>query len=201
MIKAFMDYSGAILALILFSPVFLYVAWKIKKDDGGNIFFKHWRRGENLEPFWMYKFRSMVSNAEEILKEMLKDDKLRREYEVAFKFKEDPRITQTGHFLRKSSLDELPQLFNVLKGEMSLVGPRPLVIEEIELRYGRAAPQIYSVKPGVTGFWQINGRSNVLDYQQRIELELYYIFNWSPWLDIVILFRTIQVLLSAEGAY
>jgi undecaprenyl-phosphate galactose phosphotransferase len=133
---------------------------------------------------------------------MLQNEELRKEFEAAFKFKEDPRITKVGHFLRKYSLDELPQIFNVLKGEMSLVGPRPIVSKEVELYYGElVARQIFRVKPGLTGFWQVSGRNDVTDYQQRIDLDLYYIRNWSPWLDIVILFRTIQVLINAHGAY
>jgi undecaprenyl-phosphate galactose phosphotransferase len=200
-IKSFMDYSGAILALILFSPVFLYVAWKIKKDDGGEVFFRHGRVGQDLASFGVYKFRTMVPDAENVLKEMLKDENLRREYEIAFKFKEDPRITKIGHFLRKSSLDELPQLFNVLKGEMSLIGPRPIVKKEVELYYGeKTARQIMCVKPGITGLWQVSGRNDV-SYEERINLDLYYIHNWSLWLDIVILFRTVHILINADGAY
>jgi undecaprenyl-phosphate galactose phosphotransferase len=200
-IKSFMDYSGAILALILFSPVFLYVAWKIKKDDGGDVFFNRYRTGQNLLPFKMYKFRTMLPGAEDMLKEMLKDENLRQEYEVAYKFKNDPRVTRVGNFLRKSSLDELPQIFNVLRGEMSLVGPRPFLKEELHLRYGNMAAQIYRVKPGLTGLWQVSGRNDIADYQQSREFDLYYIYNWSPWLDIVILLRTIQVLLNRTGAY
>jgi undecaprenyl-phosphate galactose phosphotransferase len=200
-VKSFMDYSGAVLALLLFSPVFLYVAWRIKKDDGGEVFFRHRRIGQDLAPFDVYKFRSMAPDAEKILKEMLKDDNVRREYEIAFKFKDDPRITKIGHFLRRSSLDELPQLFNVLSGEMGLVGPRPIVKREVELYYGeKTARRIMCVKPGMTGLWQVSGRNDI-SYEERIKLDLYYIRNWSPWLDIVILFRTIQVLLNADGAY
>jgi undecaprenyl-phosphate galactose phosphotransferase len=200
-VKNFMDYSGAILALILFSPVFLYVAWKIKRDDGGNIFFENDRVGQNLALFKMHKFRTMVPDAEKMLENLLKDEDLRRDFEVAYKFKDDPRVTKVGRFLRKNSLDELPQLFNVLKGEMSLVGPRPILKEEIGLYYGeKKAREIMRVKPGITGFWQVNGRNDV-NFQERIELNLYYIHNWSPWLDIVILFRTIHVLLNRNGAY
>jgi undecaprenyl-phosphate galactose phosphotransferase len=200
--KSVMDYVGAVLALIVFSPVFLYASWKIKRDDGGNVLFRHNRVGRNLVPFKMHKFRTMVPNAESILEEMLKDDEKRREFEVAFKFKEDPRITRIGKFLRKTSLDEIPQIFNVLKGEMSLIGPRPIVKKEVELYYGEeVARQIFHVKPGLTGFWQVSGRNDVLDYQTRIDLDLYYIHNWSLWLDIVILFRTIQILINADGAY
>ena len=201
LLKGVMDYCGAVVALILFSPLFLFVAWKIKKDDGGEVLFKNDRIGQNLSLFKMCKFRTMVPNAEKILEKLLEDEERRKEFEVAFKFKEDPRITKAGYFLRKTSLDELPQLFNVLRGEMSLVGPRPILKEEIALYYGEdTARQIMHLKPGITGFWQVSGRSDV-DFQQRIELNLYYIRNWSPWLDIVILFRTVQVLLNADGAY
>ena len=201
-LKGCMDYMGAVVALIFFSPLLLYVARRIKKDDGGAVLFGHSRVGWNLSSFKMYKFRTMVPDAEARLQEMLKDEELRKEFEVAFKFKNDPRITRIGHFLRKSSLDELPQLFNVLKGEMSLVGPRPIVNREVELYYGsETAQQIFRVKPGLTGFWQVSGRNDVLDYQQRVDLDLYYIHNWSLWLDIVILFRTVGILLSARGAY
>jgi undecaprenyl-phosphate galactose phosphotransferase len=202
MIKSVMDYLGGLLALIIFSPVFLYVAWKIKRDDGGAVMFKHNRVGHNLLPMKIHKFRTMIPNAEEKLREMLKDETLRAEYEIAFKFKNDPRITKAGCFLRKSSLDELPQILNVLKGEMSLVGPRPIVKKEVELYYGEEiARQIFRVKPGLTGLWQVSGRNDVEDYDQRIELDLYYIRNWSPWLDIVIMLRTVQILLNAAGAY
>jgi undecaprenyl-phosphate galactose phosphotransferase len=202
MLKSVMDYVGALLALIVFSPVFLYAAWKIKRDDGGSVFFQHNRVGGNLAPLKMYKFRTMVPNAESILEEMLKDDEKRREFEIAFKFKDDPRITKVGKFLRKTSLDEIPQIFNVLKGEMSLIGPRPIVKKEVDLYYGEEiARQIFHVKPGLTGFWQVSGRNDVLDYQTRIDLDLYYIYNWSLWLDMVIIMRTIQILLNAHGAY
>jgi len=202
LLKSLMDYVGSLLALVIFSPVFLYVAWRIKRDDGGVVFFKHNRIGRNLIPIKIYKFRTMVPDAEKKLQEMLKDDDLRREYEMAFKFKDDKRITKAGHFLRKSSLDEVPQLFNVLKGQMSLVGPRPIVKKEVELYYGEeVAKQIFRVKPGLTGLWQVSGRNDVDDYQHRVELDMYYIRNWSPWLDLVIMMRTLQVLLNAAGAY
>jgi undecaprenyl-phosphate galactose phosphotransferase len=202
MMKGVMDYVGAVLALIVFSPVFLYAAWKIKRDDGGKVFFQRHCVGHNMTPFNMHKFRTMVPNADEILKEMLKDDEKRREFERVFKFKDDPRITNAGKFLRKMSFDEIPQLFNVLKGEMSLIGPRAVVKREVELYYGeKVARQIFRVKPGITGFWQVNGRSDVQDYQTRVNLDLYYIHNWSLWLDIIILFRTVQILINADGAY
>jgi undecaprenyl-phosphate galactose phosphotransferase len=200
-LKGVMDYAGAALALILISPVFLYASWRIKRDDGGKAFFAQKRVGHNLREFKMYKFRTMVLNAESMLRELLKDDEVRREYEVAFKFKDDPRITGVGKFLRKTSLDEIPQIFNVLKGEMSLIGPRPFVPQEIEPRYGDAAAQIYQVKPGLTGLWQVSGRNNISDFQHSRDLDLYYIYNWSLWLDIVIIIRTIQIVINGHGAY
>ena len=144
MLKVIMDYAGAVVALILFSPVMLWAVWRIKREDGGPILFRHTRMGKDLKPFQLYKFRTMIPNAEARLVEMLKDEKQRKEFEVAFKFKDDPRITEVGRFLRRTSLDELPQLFNVLKGEMSLVGPRPVVEREVELYYGIHAKKIFS---------------------------------------------------------
>jgi undecaprenyl-phosphate galactose phosphotransferase len=200
-IKSVMDYVGAIAALTLFSPFFLYVAWKIKRDDGEAVYYSQTCAGRDLKPFRMHKFRTMVPGAEKILQELLKDDEIRQEYQVAYKLKNDPRVTKVGTFLRKTSLDELPQLFNVLKGEMSLVGPRPIHPRELKLYYKEdTALQLTKVKPGLTGLWQVSGRSDI-DYQQRIELNLYYIRNWSLWLDIVILFRTVEVLLNRKGAY
>ena len=201
-IKNLVDYAGGVMALLLASPLMLYSAWKIKRGDGGNILFRHKRIGRELKEFWLYKFRTMVPNAEEILREMLKDEKLRAEFEEAFKFKNDPRITKIGQFLRRTSMDELPQIFNVLKGEMSLVGPRPIVQREIELYYGyRTARQIFHVKPGMTGFWQVSGRNDVDDYNRRIDYDLYYIHNWSVWLDIMIMLRTVREVFRGTGAY
>jgi undecaprenyl-phosphate galactose phosphotransferase len=200
LIKGVMDYAGGLLALMVFSPAFLYAAWRIKRDDGGAVFFKQERIGRNASVFKMYKFRTMKPNAERMLFEMLKDETVRQEYEVAFKLKNDPRITRIGKFLRKTSLDELPQLFNVLRGEMSLIGPRPFVPEEIEPRYGESAEQVYRVKPGMTGLWQVSGRNDI-NFEDSRDLDLYYIRNWSPWLDIVSVFRTIQALLTSAGAY
>ncbi|MBQ4430932.1 MAG: sugar transferase [Synergistaceae bacterium] len=201
-VKSIIDYVGGFVALCLSSPFMAYAAWKVKREDGGKIFFLHERIGKDLKPFKLFKFRTMVENAEEILREMMKDDNLRREFEEAFKFKDDKRITKIGHMLRRTSLDELPQLFNVLRGEMSLTGPRPIVQKEIELYYGyRTARQIFRVKPGMTGFWQVSGRNDVKDYQQRIDFDLYYIHNWSVWLDIIIMIRTVKAVFKGSGAY
>lgn len=201
-IKAIIDYAGGFIALCLLSPFMIYVAWRVKREDGGRVFFLHKRIGQDLKPFNVYKFRTMVENAEEILQEMLKDENLRREFEEAFKFKDDKRITKIGHVLRRTSLDELPQLFNVLRGKMSLVGPRPIVQKEIDLYYGyNTARQIFRVKPGMTGYWQVSGRNDVEDYQQRIDFDLYYIHNWSVWLDIIIMIRTVNEVINGSGAY
>ena len=201
-IKAIIDYVGGFIALCLLSPFMIYVAWRVKREDGGRVFFLHKRIGQDLKPFNVYKFRTMVENAEEILQEMLKDENLRREFEEAFKFKDDKRITKIGHVLRRTSLDELPQLFNVLRGEMSLVGPRPIVQKEIDLYYGyNTARQIFRIKPGMTGYWQVSGRNDVEDYQQRIDFDLYYIHNWSVWLDIIIMIRTVNEVINGSGAY
>ena len=201
-VKSVVDYVGGLAAFLIASPLMIWATWKIKREDGGSILFRHGRIGQNLRPFKLFKFRTMVENAEEILREMLKDDEKRREFEEAFKFKDDKRITQIGHKLRRTSIDELPQLFNVFRGEMSLVGPRPIVQKEIELYYGyRTARQIFRVKPGMTGFWQVSGRNDVKDYQTRIDFDLYYIHNWSVWLDIIIMIRTVRAVFRGSGAY
>lgn len=200
-IKTILDYTGAVIALILFSPVMFWAAYKIKKEDGGDIFFCHTRIGKDLRPFRMYKFRTMALDAESRLAEMLKDEELRKEFEVSFKFKQDPRITKIGHFLRKTSIDELPQLFNVLKGEMSLVGPRPIVEREIELYYGEEiARRVFSVKPGLTGLWQVSGRNDVSSYHQRIQLDLQYIAGVGVWADAKIILKTIFVIGRGGGS-
>jgi len=198
-VKDVMDRAGALAALVLFSPVFLVLVWKIRQD-GGPAFYGHTRIGKDGKSFKCWKFRSMVMNSQEILKELLeKDPAARTEFEQTFKLKNDPRITKIGHFLRKSSLDEIPQLFNVLRGEMSLVGPRPVV----EAERGYYADKIHyytSVKPGITGLWQISGRSDT-SYDQRVQLDCDYVKDWSLLNDIIIIFKTIHVVLTRKGAY
>ena len=201
-VKTMIDYIGAVIALVISSPVMIWVAWRIWREDGRPIFFRHERMGKNLKPFKVFKFRTMVKNAEEILCEMMKDENLRSEFEESFKFKDDKRVTDIGKFLRKTSLDELPQLFNVLRGEMSLTGPRPVVRKEIELYYGyETAQKIFRVKPGMTGYWQVSGRNDVKDYQQRIDLDIFYIHNWSVWFEISIIMKTPLAVISRKGAY
>jgi len=202
-LKRSFDIVFGLVGLLFFLPLYIIIGLKIKHEDGGPILFKHTRIGKDLQEFKMYKFRTMVPNAEQKLQEMLeKDEKLREEFYKNFKLKDDPRITKIGNFLRKSSLDEFPQFLNVIKGDMSIVGPRPVVKKEVDMYYGKeVAQRVFTVKPGITGMWQANGRSDVEDYDERISLDLYYIRNWSLWLDIVIILKTIKSVLNRSGAY
>ena len=179
----------------------MYIAYRIKKEDPGPVIFKHIRIGKDGKPFPCYKFRSMVVNSKEMLEQYLASDPAaKEEWERDFKLKNDPRITPIGKFLRRTSLDELPQIFNVLKGEMSLVGPRPVVQEELDKYYGEAVKEYCSVRPGITGMWQVNGRSD-LDYTERVLLDKWYVKNRDIKLDIKILWQTIGVVLQKKGAY
>ncbi|AIM16355.1 multidrug MFS transporter [Bacillus sp. X1(2014)] len=199
-VKRFIDITGAILGLILTAPIFLLISiMYLVGESKGPLFFKQQRYGEKGKLFYIYKFRSMVVNADEKLKsnKELYQKYINNNYKL--EPNEDPRITRLGRFLRKTSLDELPQLINVLKGEMSLVGPRPIVEEELR-EYKNKKDIFLSVKPGVTGYWQVSGRSDV-GYPERVELELYYIYNQSFYLDLKILFKTILVILLRKGAY
>ncbi len=201
-IKRIVDIVGSLLGIIILIPLYLKYGIKIKKD-GGPILFPHERIGLNLKKFKMYKFRSMYIDAEEKLEKLLEEDPaLKEEFYTNFKLKDDPRITPVGKFLRKTSLDEFPQFINVLKGDMSLVGPRPVVQKEVEMYYGTdMGKKIFQVKPGITGMWQANGRSDVEDYEERIALDLYYIRNWNLWLDMIIIVKTIKHVLDRKGAY
>lgn len=198
LLKRLFDAVGAA-CLLLLSPLFAYVAYKVRRD-GGNAFFGHARVGQDGRKFKCYKFRSMVVNAQEVLQELLERDPVARaEWEKDFKLKNDPRINPIGHFLRRTSLDELPQLWNVLKGEMSLVGPRPVVEDEL-IRYGQDVVYYLIAKPGMTGLWQVSGRNDV-DYDTRVYFDAWYVKNWSLWTDIAILFKTISVVTGRRGAY
>jgi exopolysaccharide production protein ExoY len=198
--KRLIDIIGALIGIVLTFPVFVLISFLyLFGENKGPVFFKQTRIGENGKEFKIYKFRSMVVNAEEKLKS---NKKLYQKYiENSYKLEpnEDPRITVTGQFLRKTSLDELPQLFNVLKGDMSLVGPRPVVTEELK-EYKNKKADFLSVKPGVTGYWQVSGRSEVM-YPERVDLELFYVYNQSFLLDIKILFKTVAVVFMKKGAY
>ncbi len=200
-IKRFIDLLLTIFGAVLFVPLALVLAACIKLEDGGPVFFSHARIGKGGRRIRVLKFRTMVPNAEEVLKEKLaKDPELAREWAHNHKLKNDPRITKLGKWLRKSSLDELPQVWNVLKGELSFVGPRPIVDAEIE-KYGEAGFELYKrVLPGLTGYWQISGRSNTT-YEQRVNLDSFYIRNWSVWQDIYIIACTPRALLRTGDAY
>lgn len=199
-VKFVFDYALTFVGTICISPILLIIAAWIYYDSPGPVIFKHTRIGKDGKPFPCYKFRSMVMNAKEMLEDLLaKDPTIREEWERDFKLKNDPRITKSGAFLRKTSLDELPQIFNVLKGEMSLVGPRPIIQEELT-RYGEYVGDYLMVKPGITGMWQVSGRSDI-EYAERVQLDTWYVRNWSVWIDVVLLFKTFAVVLLRKGAY
>lgn len=198
--KIVFDFVLTLIGTVVISPILLFIAVWIYKDSPGPVIFKHIRIGKDGREFPCYKFRSMCVDAKEKLAELLKNDpEARAEWEHDFKLKNDPRITKSGAFLRKTSLDELPQIFNVLKGEMSLVGPRPVIKEELE-RYGEYVGDYLMVRPGITGMWQVSGRSDI-DYTERVLLDSWYVRNWSIWIDLVMLFRTFKVVLFRKGAY
>ena len=199
-IKTIFDYVLTITGTIAISPILIVIALWIYKDSPGPVIFKHRRIGKNGKEFNCYKFRSMCVDAKEKLEQLLQTNpEARAEWEKDFKLKNDPRITKSGAFLRKTSLDELPQIFNVLKGEMSLVGPRPIIRDEMA-RYGEYINDYLMVKPGITGMWQVSGRSDI-DYAERVLLDSWYTRNWSVWLDITLLFKTFKVVLLRKGAY
>ncbi|WP_370429469.1 undecaprenyl-phosphate galactose phosphotransferase WbaP [Klebsiella aerogenes] len=198
-LKRLFDIAGSIAIIIVLSPILFYISRKVKKD-GGPAIYGHERIGKDGKSFKCLKFRSMVINSKEVLENLLVNDAAaKQEWDATFKLKNDPRITKIGGFLRRTSLDELPQLFNVLKGEMSLVGPRPIITAELE-RYNDEVDYYLLSKPGMTGLWQVSGRSDV-DYETRVYLDAWYVKNWSMWNDIAILFKTIGVVLKKDGAY
>ena len=198
-LKRLFDIIASIAIIILLSPVLLYISRQVKKD-GGPAIYGHERIGKDGKPFKCLKFRPMVTNSKDVLNELLQNDpEAKREWDTTFKLKNDPRITKIGAVLRRTSLDELPQLFNVLKGEMSLVGPRPIITAELE-RYNEEVDYYLLSKPGMTGLWQVSGRSDV-DYETRVYLDAWYVKNWSMWNDIAILFKTVGVVLKKDGAY
>jgi Undecaprenyl-phosphate galactose phosphotransferase WbaP len=200
LLKRVLDVLLVILAGILAAPLILLLAILIKLSSAGPVFYGQRRCGLAGEPFTAWKFRSMVANANQVLEQYLASDpRLREEWRRSHKLKNDPRITRLGLILRRTSLDELPQLWNVLRGQMSLVGPRPIVAEEIP-RYGDGIGLYKKVRPGLTGLWQVSGRNNV-SYEQRVNFDLYYVRNWSLWLDVYVLARTVKVVLWGDGAF
>ncbi|WP_303813906.1 undecaprenyl-phosphate galactose phosphotransferase WbaP [Selenomonas ruminantium] len=198
--KRIFDLVCTICGGLLILPIIAVVALLVAIDNKGNVIFAHRRIGKDGKEFPCYKFQSMVPNAQEILQDYLaKNPAACKEWEESFKLTNDPRVTKLGGFLRKTSLDELPQLWNVIKGDMSLVGPRPIVKKEIE-RYGEYFREYAMVLPGITGMWQASGRSDTT-YEERVEMDTWYVRNWSVWLDIMYLAKTFTAVIFGKGAY
>jgi Undecaprenyl-phosphate galactose phosphotransferase WbaP len=199
--KRLFDFFGSMFLLIVLSPLFGLIAAGVKIHDGGPIIYRQKRTGRRGEPFFCLKFRTMAPDADQRLERWRRENpSLYEEFLKTFKLIDDPRITRPGKWLRSTSLDELPQLLNVLRGEMSLVGPRPVLERELIEYYGSAAQLYKRVRPGITGLWQIRGRSDT-SYDERVVYDEWYILNWSFWYDVVILLQTIWVLLLRKGAY
>lgn len=198
-VKRLFDILFGILGIIILIPVsFVVLVINFFNKDYAPIIYTHTRIGKDGKEFKLYKFRSMVPNADEVLKELLKKKRYKKEWDKNKKLKNDPRVTKIGRILRKSSLDELPQFINILKGDMSLVGPRPYLPREKE-DMGEYYDDIIKTKPGLTGYWQVSGRSDV-SFKKRLELEQYYSNNYSLLLDIKIIFKTVKVVLGMNGA-
>ena len=197
-VKRVFDVLVVGLALIPCAPIFLIVALLIKIDSRGGVFYKHKRIGKNGKPIYLYKFRSMREGADRELAKLLEDPEIRKEWSENYKIHGDPRVTRVGKILRKTSIDELPQIFNILKGDMSLIGPRPLVEDELR-KYGKNRDKFLSVTPGVTGWWACNGRS-ATSYEDRMALELYYVDHQGLWLDIQTIWKTTWAVLKGHGA-
>ena len=197
-IKRVVDIIGGLVGIILSSPIMLVTAIAIKLDSPGPVLFKQTRVGQNGRLFKCWKFRSMYMDAEERKAELMAQNEM--EGGVMFKMKDDPRVTKVGKVIRKLSIDELPQFFNVFAGTMSLVGTRPPTVDEVE-KYERDQWRRISIKPGITGMWQVSGRSNVKTFEEVVQMDVEYIDNWSIFMDFKILFKTVAVLFEREGAY
>ncbi len=197
-LKRAIDIIGSLIGILVFSPIMLVTAIAIKLDSKGPVIFKQKRAGINGSIFKMYKFRSMCVDAEELKAKLQEQNEVKDG--MMFKIKDDPRITKVGKFIRKTSIDELPQFFNVLFGSMSLVGTRPPTLDEVE-KYERSHWRRMSIKPGITGMWQVSGRSQITDFDKIVELDTEYIDNWSIWLDFKIMIKTVFSLLQRKGAY
>ncbi len=197
MLKRLMDIIVSFVGIVIASPIMIVTAIAIKKESEGPAIFKQVRVGQNGRQFHIYKFRSMYIDAEERKKELMAQNEMQG---LMFKMKDDPRITKVGKFIRKTSIDELPQLFNVLFGSMSLVGTRPPTLDEVE-KYNRGHWRRISIKPGITGMWQVSGRNNITDFDEVVKLDCKYIDNWNLLLDIKIMFKTVAILFTKDGAY
>lgn len=196
LVKRIFDIVMALFAFLILLPVFIIIAILIKSDDGGPIFYKHKRVGKNGKSIYVYKFRSMAVNADEIFSHFTEEQI--KEFEKYYKLENDPRITRIGDFLRKTSLDELPQFLNILKGDMSFVGPRPVVSKELN-KFGDNQDLLLSIRPGLTGWWACSGRSDT-SYEQRVDLEIYYVNNYCAKLDFLCLVKTIGAVIEGKGA-
>jgi undecaprenyl-phosphate galactose phosphotransferase len=200
-IKRLFDFTCASIAFIISLPFLMIIALLIKITSRGSVLYIRNMEGRNGRLFKMYKFRTMYVDAEKRLQNILqKNPTAKLEWENSFKLKNDPRVTSIGRFLRRTSIDELPQIINIILGEMSLVGPRPVVKEEIDKYYGTFKQYYYSVRPGLGGLWQVSGRSDT-DYNFRVQTDVWYVQNWSLWLDIIILFKAIAAVVKKQGAY
>lgn len=200
LLKRIFDIALSFIGIIILLPFFLILGILIKIDSPGPCIYKRWVVGKNRHKFGFYKFRTMCINSDEVLRDLLNSNQeAREEFNKYYKLRDDPRITRLGKFLRKTSLDELPQLFNVLLGQMSLIGPRPITENEVP-RYGNYIYEYFKVRPGISGLWQVSGRSNI-DYQERVQMDTWYVHNWSVWLDMVLLWRTVAVVVKHKGAY
>ncbi len=198
--KRCFDLVATLLGSLLLSPFLLALFLKVAWENKGHVIFAHWRVGRDGKPFPCYKFQTMIPKAQEALEAYLKENpEARKEWEDSFKLTNDPRVTKFGAFLRRTSLDELPQIWNVIRGDMSLVGPRPIVKEEIP-RYGASFREYKLVLPGITGMWQASGRSDTT-YEERVEMDTWYVRNWSIWIDLMYLFKTAKAVLTGKGAY
>ena len=200
--KRLFDITFSLTVLIVFAPIYLLLIALIALSSRGPIFYVQERVGRNYKSFGCIKFRTMVRNADEVLMEMMETSPgLRQEFQSNFKLRRDPRITSIGRFLRITSLDEFPQFLNVLKGDMSVVGPRPVVTEELE-RYGNYADRVFSIRPGITGLWQVSGRNDI-PYPRRVQIDIYYVNCRSLLMDLGIVARTLGVILYPKdnGAY
>ncbi|MGK5595349.1 MAG: sugar transferase [Parachlamydiaceae bacterium] len=199
--KRTFDIAFSLLALIIGLPVFLLLALLVRFSSKGRIIYSHERVGKSGKTFRCYKFRTMYQDADQRLKDILaKDPELQKEWDKKHKLKNDPRITRIGAFLRKTSLDELPQFWNVLIGDLSVVGPRPVVKTEVQRFFGNRAPLILSVRPGLTGIWQVSGRSNT-SYEERLAMDEEYIGKQSLLLDLKLIAKTVPAMLFSRGAY
>ena len=199
-LKRSFDVVAASMGLLLLGPLFIMLALLVKMSDGGPVFYRHQRIGRGGRPFYCLKFRTMKTNGDAILELYLRENpQAQAEWVVARKLQLDPRITDVGTVIRKLSLDELPQLLNILRGEMSIVGPRPIVVEELEL-YGAAAVYYLKSRPGLTGVWQVSGRNDV-SYDKRVAFDQRYVENWSFRGDVAIILKTIPAVYAAKGSY